>query len=105
METKACWDWSSDPGKGKSFGFTGPMLRGSGVAWDLRDAQPYEVYDRLEFNVPVGKEGDLLRSLFSSYGRVEESNKLIKQCVNWLKSNPGPVMVDNHKVAPLREST
>ena len=58
------------PREGKALGFTGPMLRGSGVAWDLRDAQPYEVYDRLEFNVPVGKEGDL-RPLFSSYGRVE----------------------------------
>ena len=88
------------PERAKALGFTGPMLRGSGVAWDLRDAQPYEVYDRLEFNVPVGKEGDCYDRYLVRMAELRESNKLIKQCVSWLKQNPGPVMVDNHKIAP-----
>ena len=88
------------PERAKALGFTGPMLRGSGVAWDLRDAQPYEVYDRLEFNVPVGKEGDSYDRYLVRMAELRESNKLIKQCINWLKNNPGPIMVDNHKVAP-----
>ena len=66
----------------------------------MRDSQPYEVYDRLEFNVPVGKEGDSYDRYLVRMAELRESNKLIKQCVTWLKSNPGPVMVDSHKVAP-----
>ena len=100
METKACWDWSSDPRKGKSFGLPGLCCVVLGVAWDLRDSQPYEVYDRLEFNVPVGKEGDSYDRYLVRMAELRESNNLIKQCVTWLRGNPGPVMVDSHKVAP-----
>lgn len=91
------------PDRAKALGFTGPMLRGSGVAWDLRDAQPYEVYDKLAFNVPVGKEGDCYDRYLVRMAELRESNNLIKQCVEWLKENEGPVMTDNHKVsAPPR---
>ena len=91
------------PDRAKALGFTGPMLRGSGVPWDLRDAQPYEVYDKLTFNVPVGKEGDCYDRYLVRMAELRESNNLIKQCVKWLKENEGPVMIDNHKVsAPPR---
>ncbi len=81
-------------------GFTGPMLRGSGVAWDLRKKQPYEVYDRLEFDIPVGKNGDTYDRYLVRVEEMRQSNRIIKQCVDWLRKNPGPVMVDSTKVAP-----
>jgi NADH-quinone oxidoreductase subunit D len=76
------------------------MLRGSGVAWDLRKTQPYEVYDRMDFDIPVGKTGDCYDRYLVRVAEMRESNRIIKQCVDWLKANPGPVIVDNHKVAP-----
>jgi NADH-quinone oxidoreductase subunit D len=89
-----------DPDRAKALGFTGPMLRGSGVAWDLRRMQPYEVYDLLEFDIPVGKGGDSYDRYLVRMAEMRQSNRIIKQCVEWLRNNPGPVMVDNHKVAP-----
>src|SRR6476661_7664195 len=83
-----------------SRGFTGPMLRGSGIAWDLRKTQPYEVYDRMDFDIPVGKEGDCYDRYLVRVQEMREANKIIKQCVAWLRTNPGPVITDNHKVAP-----
>ena len=83
-----------------NLGLTGPMLRGSGVAWDLRKTQPYEVYDRMDFDIPVGKTGDCYDRYLVRVAEMRESNRIIKQCVDWLKANPGPVIVDNHKVAP-----
>ena len=83
-----------------NLGLTGPMLRGSGVAWDLRKTQPYEVYDRLDFDIPVGKTGDCYDRYLVRVAEMRESNRIVKQCVDWLKANPGPVIVDNHKVAP-----
>ncbi len=89
-----------DPDRAKALGFTGPMLRGSGVEWDLRKMQPYEVYDRLDFDIPVGVNGDCYDRYLVRIGEMRESNRIIRQCVEWLRNNPGPVIVDNHKVAP-----
>ncbi len=83
-----------------AMGFTGPMLRGSGIAWDLRKKQPYEVYDRLDFAIPVGKTGDCYDRYLVRVEEMRQSNHLIRQCVEWLQKNPGPVMTDNHKIAP-----
>jgi NADH-quinone oxidoreductase subunit D len=88
------------PERALSMGFTGPMLRGSGIAWDLRKKQPYEVYDRLNFDVPVGKNGDSYDRYLVRVAELRQSNNIIKQCVAWLRANPGPVISDNHKVAP-----
>ena len=88
------------PERALSLGFTGPMLRGSGIEWDLRKKQPYEVYDRLEFDIPVGVNGDSYDRYLVRVEEMRQSTRLIKQCVEWLRDNPGPVMVDNHKVAP-----
>ena len=83
-----------------NMGFTGAMLRGSGVEWDLRKKQPYDVYDRMDFDIPVGKTGDSYDRYLVRMQEMRESNRIIKQCVNWLRVNPGPVITDNHKVAP-----
>ena len=88
------------PERALQLGFTGPMLRGSGIAWDLRKTQPYEVYDKLDFDIPVGKTGDSYDRYLVRVAEMRESNKIIKQCVDWLKKNPGPVIADNHKVTP-----
>ena len=88
------------PERAKALGFTGPMLRGSGVEWDLRKKQPYEVYDRIEFDIPVGVNGDCYDRYLVRMEEFRQSNRIIKQCVDWLRKNPGPVIVDNHKVAP-----
>jgi NADH-quinone oxidoreductase subunit D len=88
------------PERAMQLGFTGPMLRGSGIAWDLRKKQPYEVYDRLDFDIPVGKTGDSYDRYLVRVAEMRESNKIIKQCVEWLKNNPGPVMAEDHKVTP-----
>jgi NADH-quinone oxidoreductase subunit D len=88
------------PERALALGFTGPMLRGSGVEWDLRKKQPYEVYDRLQFDVPVGRNGDSYDRYLVRMEEMRQSNRIIQQCVAWLRAHPGPVMVDNHKVAP-----
>jgi NADH-quinone oxidoreductase subunit D len=93
------------PERALSLGFTGAMLRGSGIAWDLRKKQPYEVYDRLDFDIPVGVNGDCYDRYLVRMQEMRESNKIIQQCIKWLRANPGPVITDNHKVAPpARES-
>jgi len=85
-------------------GFTGPMLRGSGVEWDLRKKQPYEVYDRMDFDIPVGTNGDCYDRYLVRMEEMRQSNKILKQCIDWLRENPGIVMTENHKVAaPRRE--
>ncbi len=81
-------------------GFTGPMLRGSGVEWDLRKMQPYAVYDRLDFDVPIGTNGDCYDRYVVRVEEMRQSTRIIKQCVDWLRQNPGPVMIDDHKIAP-----
>ncbi|MCE3273274.1 MAG: nuoD, partial [Ramlibacter sp.] len=88
------------PERALNLGFTGPMLRGSGILWDLRKTQPYEVYDRMDFDIPIGRTGDCYDRYLCRVQEMRESNRIIKQCVDWLRVNPGPVITDNHKVAP-----
>ncbi len=88
------------PERAKALGFTGPMLRGSGVEWDLRKKQPYEVYDQVDFDIPVGTNGDCYDRYLVRMEEFRQSNRIIKQCVDWLRKNPGPVITDNHKIAP-----
>ena len=88
------------PERAKALGFTGPMLRGSGVEWDLRKKQPYEVYDRLDFDIPIGVNGDCYDRYLVRIEEMRQSNRVIRQCVDWLRRNPGPVITDDHKIAP-----
>ncbi len=88
------------PERALQLGFTGPMLRGSGIEWDLRKKQPYEVYDRLDFDIPVGTAGDCYSRYLVRIEEMRQSNRIIRQCVEWLRNNPGPVMLENHKVTP-----
>ena len=87
------------PERAMQLGFTGPMLRGSGIAWDLRKKQSYEVYDRLDFDIPVGVTGDCYDRYLVRVEEMRQSNRIIKQCIDWLRVNPGPVITDNYKVA------
>ena len=89
-----------DPSRAIDLGFTGPMLRGSGVNWDLRKKQPYEVYDRLDFDIPIGKTGDSYDRYLVRIEELRQSNKIIQQCISWLENNPGPIMIDDAKIAP-----
>jgi NADH-quinone oxidoreductase subunit D len=91
-----------EPERALQLGFTGPMLRGSGVEWDLRKKQPYAVYDQLDFDIPVGVNGDCYDRYLVRIEEMRQSNRIIRQCVDWLRKNPGPVMVDNYKVVPPR---
>ncbi len=86
--------------RAKQLGFTGPMLRGSGVEWDIRKNEPYSVYEKLEFDIPVGVTGDCYDRYLVRMEELRQSTRIISQCVKWLKENPGPVMSDDHKVAP-----
>ncbi|MDO8314619.1 MAG: NADH-quinone oxidoreductase subunit D [Rugosibacter sp.] len=88
------------PERALQLGCTGPMLRGSGVEWDLRKKQPYEVYDRMTFDIPVGVNGDCYDRYLVRMEEMRQSNRIVQQCIAWLRENPGPVIVDNHKVAP-----
>lgn len=93
------------PERALQLGFTGPMLRGSGIEWDLRKKQSYEVYDKVDFDIPVGVNGDCYDRYLVRVEEMRQSNKIISQCVNWLRDNPGPVMLDDHKVTmPSREN-
>ena len=88
------------PERAMQLGFTGPMLRGSGVEWDLRKKQPYEVYDQMDFDIPVGVNGDCYDRYLVRIEELRQSNRIIKQCVDWLRANPGPVIIDDHKLVP-----
>jgi NADH-quinone oxidoreductase subunit D len=88
------------PERAKNLGFTGPMLRGSGIEWDLRKKQPYDVYAKMDFDVPVGVNGDVYDRYLVRVQEMREANKIIMQCAKWLRANPGPVITTNHKVAP-----
>jgi len=88
------------PERALALSFSGVMLRGSGIEWDLRRKQPYEVYDRLDFDIPVGRNGDTYDRYLVRIEEMRQSNRIVRQCIDWLRKNPGPVIVDNHKVAP-----
>lgn len=88
------------PERAIALGFTGPMLRGSGVAWDIRKKQPYAAYDLVDFDIPLGVNGDCYSRYLVRVEEMRQSNRIIRQCVEWLKANPGPVMLDQHKVTP-----
>jgi NADH-quinone oxidoreductase subunit D len=93
-----------DPDRAVALGMTGPMLRGSGVEWDLRKKQPYETYSELDFKIPVGKEGDCYDRYLVRMEEMRESNKIIKQCIEWLRENQGPVISNDNKVTPPSRS-
>ncbi|KAF1687750.1 NADH-quinone oxidoreductase subunit D [Pseudoxanthomonas broegbernensis] len=88
------------PEQARAWGMTGVMLRGSGIAWDLRKKQPYAKYGAVDFDIPVGTEGDCYDRYLVRVAEMRQSNRIVAQCVAWLKANPGPVMVQNFKVAP-----
>ena len=88
------------PERAMQLGFTGAMLRGSGVEWDIRKNEPYSVYDKLDFEIPVGVTGDCYDRYLVRMEEMRQSTRIIKQCVSWLKANPGPVMSNDHKVTP-----
>ncbi|MFO8024093.1 NADH-quinone oxidoreductase subunit D [Thiohalophilus sp.] len=88
------------PERALQLGFTGPMLRGSGFEWDLRKKQPYEVYEKMDFDIPVGVNGDCYDRYLVRIEEMRQSTRIIKQCIEWLRHNPGPVMLDDHKLAP-----
>jgi len=88
------------PERALNLGFTGAMLRGSGIAWDLRKNQPYDVYDRMDFDIPLGVNGDTYDRYLVRVEEMRQSTRIIEQCSTWLRANAGPVITDNHKVAP-----
>ena len=88
------------PERAMQLGFTGPMLRGSGIAWDLRKKQPYAAYDKVDFDIPIGTSGDCYDRYLVRVEEFRQSARIIKQCVQWLRDNPGPVMIEDHKIAP-----
>ena len=96
VTAEECWKW----------GFSGPVLRGSGVAWDLRRSQPYECYEEMEFDIPVGQHGDCYDRQVVRMEEMRQSIRIMKQCVNKLlqKANEGPVLTPNHKITPPSRS-
>src|SRR5690606_15336821 len=88
------------PERALNMGLTGAMLRGSGIEWDLRKKQPYEVYDKMDFDIAVGVNGDSYDRYLVRMFEMRQSNRIIQQCIAWLRANPGPVITDNHKFAP-----
>lgn len=92
------------PERALQLGFTGPMLRASGVEWDLRRKQPYAAYDQLDFKIPIGKNGDCYDRYLVRVEEMRQSNHIIRQCVKWLRNNPGPIKTDDYKCSsPPRE--
>ncbi len=87
-----------------AWGFSGVMVRGSGIAWDLRRNQPYECYDELEFDIPLGKNGDCYDRYLCRMEEMRQSVRIMRQCCAKLGTTPGPVMTENNKVVPPRRA-
>jgi NADH-quinone oxidoreductase subunit D len=88
------------PEEAIQWGFTGPILRASGVPWDLRKKQPYAVYDQMQFEVPIGKTGDCYDRYLVRVEELRQSNLIVRQCIEWLRNNPGPIKIDDYKITP-----
>lgn len=88
------------PERALALGLSGAMLRGSGIAWDLRKKQPYEVYDKMDFDIPIGVNGDCYDRYLVRVEEMRQSNRIIKQCIDWLRKHPGPVITADNKIAP-----
>jgi NADH-quinone oxidoreductase subunit D len=89
-----CWRW----------GFSGVMVRGSGAAWDLRKSQPYECYAEMDFDIPIGKNGDCYDRYCIRVEEMRQSVRIMKQCIEKLRiaEGQGPVVVEDNKIAPPR---
>ena len=87
-----------------AWGFSGVMVRGSGIAWDLRRNQPYECYNDFEFDIPLGKNGDCYDRYLCRMQEMRESTKIILQAITKLRATPGPVMTEDNKVSPPRRA-
>lgn len=92
------------PERALQLGFSGAMLRGSGVEWDLRKKQPYAAYDNMDFDIPVGTHGDSYDRYLVRIEEMRQSNRIIKQCIDWLRVNPGEVMLEDSKIAPPKRA-
>ena len=92
------------PERALQLGFTGPMLRGSGIEWDIRKKQPYAAYDKVDFDIPVGVNGDCYDRYLVRVEEMRQSNRIIKQCIQWLRANPGPVILEDNKIAPPKRA-
>ncbi|MEE9334417.1 MAG: NADH-quinone oxidoreductase subunit D [Granulosicoccaceae bacterium] len=92
------------PERALQLGFTGPMLRGSGIEWDLRKKQPYEVYDKIDFDIPLGTNGDSYDRYLVRVEEMRQSNNIIRQCSEWLRNNPGPIITEDHKISAPRRA-
>jgi len=90
------------PEQALDWGFSGPMIRASGLPWDLRKSQPYDVYDRMDFDIPVGKTGDCFARYLVRVEEMRQSARIMEQCVKALRTVKGPVRVDDRKIAPPR---
>ncbi len=90
------------PERALQLGFTGANLRSSGVAWDLRKKQPYAAYDQVDFDIPIGSNGDCYDRYLVRIEELRQANRIIRQCVQWLRENPGPVIIEDHKLVPPR---
>tara|TARA_B110000879_G_scaffold163012_1_gene210554 strand:- start:1339 stop:2148 length:810 start_codon:yes stop_codon:yes gene_type:complete len=88
------------PERALAYGLTGPMLRGSGVEWDLRKKQPYAAYANVNFDIPVGTNGDCYDRYLVRVEEMRQSTRIVRQCINWLRVNKGLVKVDDYKVSP-----
>ncbi len=94
-----------NPERAQQLGFSGPMLRGSGIAWDLRKKQPYAAYADVDFDIPIGTQGDCYDRYLVRVQELRESTRIIQQCIRWLRANPGPVMTEDHKITPPKRAT